>query len=65
MKVTFTTKRPPYWEVTHSDGRWWSVAYSMKTYRYLITNGRGRIINEHGPTGQKVIAAVNNHERNT
>lgn len=54
----------PYWEVAAADGRWWSVAYNQDTYHYLITNGAGRVLDEHGPTGQKVLDAVHNHERN-
>lgn len=56
--------RPPYWEVVTGDGRWWSVAHNQDTHRYLITNGAGRVLDEHGPTGQKVLDAVHSHERN-
>lgn len=66
FKVTYTGKRPPYWEVTHADGRWWSVASRAEPqYGYLITNAGGRVLDEFGPTGQKVLDAVHNYERGT
>lgn len=65
LRVTYSHRRPPYWEVAHRDGRWWSVAYNESTYRYLITNRAGRVIDERGPTGQKVLDVVHDFERNT
>jgi hypothetical protein len=65
MKVTYSHKNPPYWEVTAADGRWWSVAYNQRTYTYLVTNRTGRILKEGGPTGRKVIDTVHNYERGT
>jgi hypothetical protein len=68
FRVNYSHKRPPYWEVTHSDGRWWSVAYRAAEgwhEQYLITAGNGRLLNPNGPTGQKVLAAVHDFERNT
>lgn len=65
MKVTNSHKHPPYWEVTADDGRWWSVAHNQNTGRYLITNRSGRILEQHGSTGQKVLDTVLNHERDT
>lgn len=63
FKVTYTHQKPPYWEITHNDGRWWSVAYNGSTY--LITNARGQVLDPHGPTGQKLLDAVHDYERNT
>lgn len=63
MRVTYSHERPPYWEVMAGDGRWWSVGYNQDTERFLITNGAGRVLDPHGPTGQKVLDAVNSHER--
>lgn len=63
MRVNYFHQQPPYWEVVTGDGRWWSVAYNPDTYRYLITNRAGRILNVHGPTGQKVLDAVHAFER--
>lgn len=68
FKVTYSMQRPPYWEVTHTeDGRWWSVAYRNEDNRprYVITNGRGQVLDPHGPTGQKLLDAVHDFERNT
>jgi hypothetical protein len=68
FRVNYSHKRPPYWEVTHSDGRWWSVAYRADENNralYLITAGNGRLLDPHGPTGQKVLDAVHDFERNT
>lgn len=67
-KVTYSHKRPPYWEVTANDGRWWSVAYrSGENGRaiYTITNTRGSNLDPHGPTGRKLLDVVHNHERST
>jgi hypothetical protein len=65
MKVTHSHKSPPYWEVTAVDNRWWSVAYNQDTRQYLITNIVGRVLDQHGPTGQKVLDAVHDYERST
>jgi hypothetical protein len=65
VHVTYSHKKPPYWEVTHRDGRWWSVAYNDFKAHYLITNRVGRVLDQWGPTGQKVLDAVHDFERNT
>lgn len=68
FKVTYTHNAPPYWEVTHRDGRWWSVAYRSEDVNratYFITNAAGRVLDPYGPTGQKVLDAVHDYERNT
>lgn len=67
-KVTYSHERPPYWEITADDGRWWSVAYrSDENNRaiYTITNRRGANLDPYGPTGQKLLDVVHNHERGT
>lgn len=64
MRVKYKQASPPYWEVV-AGHKWWSVAYNRETYRYLITNHAGRILDETGPTGRKVLAAVHDHERGT
>lgn len=68
FRVTYSSHNPPYWEVTHEDRRWWSVAYREGENGrsvYLITNQRGSVLDPHGPTGQKILDAVHNHERHT
>lgn len=68
-RVTYSHKKPPYWEVTAADDRWWSVAYIPPTIngvgRHVITNQAGRTLNADGPTGQHVLSAVFDFERNT
>lgn len=66
MRVNYFQARPLYWEVTHSDGRWWSVAYKADAnnrVEYIITNGRGQRLDMHGPTGQRILDAVHAFER--
>lgn len=68
FKVTYTHRKPLYWKITHKDGRWWSVAYVKQEHglpRYVITNQRGQVLDEHGPTGRKLVDAVHDYERNT
>lgn len=70
-RVTYSHKRPPYWEVTATDNRWWSVAYVAPTTesngigRHVITNLAGRVLDADGPTGRCILSAVFDFERNT
>ena len=66
FKVTYSHRNPAYWEITREDGRWWSVACRLDERGILhttITNGKGVLLNPHGPTGQKLLNAVHEYER--
>ncbi|OOK65202.1 hypothetical protein BZL29_7822 [Mycobacterium kansasii] len=48
-----------FWRVTEGHKRWTAKSVRNFGLRYwLITNGRGLVVDPGGPTGRRVIAAI-------